>query len=69
MQRHAGNPQPVTPLLELRRPIPGAHRAEIAQMDQSGRFLNQHKHFFANFCLIGFRIFSLILLAGFYFCW
>ena len=29
MQRHPGNPQPVAPLLELRRPIPGAHGAEI----------------------------------------
>ena len=29
VQRHPGNPQPVTPLLELRRPIPGAHGAEI----------------------------------------
>ena len=29
MQRYPGNPQPVTTLLELRRPIPGAHRAKI----------------------------------------
>jgi hypothetical protein len=29
VQRHPGNPQPVTPLLELRRPIPGAHGAKI----------------------------------------
>ena len=29
VQRHSGNPQPVTPLLELRRPISGAHGAKI----------------------------------------
>ena len=29
MQRHALDLQPVAPLLELRRPIPGAHGAEI----------------------------------------
>ena len=29
MQRHPGNPHPVTPLLEFRRPIPGAHGAKI----------------------------------------
>ncbi len=28
MQRHPGNPQPVIPLLELRRPIPGVHGAK-----------------------------------------
>ena len=29
MQRYAGNPQSVTTLLELRRPIPGAHGANM----------------------------------------
>jgi hypothetical protein len=39
------------------------HLAEV-----ENRFLNQRKHFFTNFCLIGFRIFSLILLTDFHFC-
>ena len=41
--------------------------APVAQMDQSGRFLNQGKHFFRIFVLIGSRIFSLILLTDFHF--
>jgi len=42
--------------------------APVAQMDQSGRFLNQRKQFFRIFALIGFRIISLILLTDFHFC-
>ncbi len=41
--------------------------APVAQMDQSGRFLNLCKHFFWIFDLMGFRIFSLILLTDFQF--
>ena len=41
--------------------------APVAQMDQSGRFLNQRKQFFRIFVLIGSRVFSLILLTDFHF--
>ena len=41
--------------------------APVAQMDQSGRFLNLRKHFFRVFDLIGFHIFPLILLTEFRF--
>ena len=37
MQRHALDLQPVAPLLELRRPIPGAHGAEIRKKLPSRR--------------------------------
>ena len=31
MQPHAQNPHPITPLIKLRRPIPGAHGAELRE--------------------------------------
>ena len=31
MQRYPANPQPITPLLELRRPIPGANGAQVGK--------------------------------------
>src|SRR5450432_3395362 len=55
-----------------RFPLSQRERAGVMENASPGRwlqnFLNQRKHFFTSFCLIGFRIFSLILLTDFYFC-